>query len=144
MDKTQVKDLMTKSEALITVNLEESIDKVAQLMVEKGVGSVIVFEGKKAIGVITKKDILSRVIINCHDPCDIKAKKIASTNLITISPEKTVKEALMLMYKHKIRRILVKTPDHDELDGIITTHDLIAAYNSLELPNSSLISESNH
>jgi CBS domain-containing protein len=139
MDKTKVKDLMTKSEALVTVDLEESIDKVAQLMVEKGVGSVIVFEGKKAIGVITKKDILSRVIINCYDPCDIKAKEIASTDLITISPEKTIKEALMLMYKHKIRRILVKTPDLDELEGIITTHDLIAAYNSLELPDSSLI-----
>jgi CBS domain-containing protein len=133
MDKTKIKDLMTKSEALVKVGLEDPIDLVANLMIEKDVGSVLVYDEDKPIGMITKRDILERVIIECLDPCKVKVDDIASKNLITISPEKTIKEALMVMYKHKIRRIPVKDPEKDQLEGIITTHDLIAAYNYLEL-----------
>jgi CBS domain-containing protein len=41
------------------------------------------------------------------------------------------------MFKHKIKRVFVKDPDTFELVGIITTHDLVAAFNSLELHSSS-------
>jgi CBS domain-containing protein len=136
MDKTKVKDLMTKSEALVKVGLEDRIDMVANLMVEKDVGSVLVYDENKPFGIITKRDILTRVIINCIDPCEVKAKDIASKDLITISPNKTIKEALMLMYKHKIRRVPVKDPESTQLVGIITTHDFIAAYNYLDLSTS--------
>jgi CBS domain-containing protein len=134
MDKTQVKDLMTRN--IVSVDLNENLDKIARLIVEKEIGSILVYnENKELFGIITKRDILARVLLECHNPCNFKAKDVASKNLITISPEKTIKEALMMMYKHKIRRIPVKDPKNGEIVGIITTHDLIAAYNYLQLPS---------
>lgn len=117
---------------IVTVNFNDSIEKVAQLMVEKQIGSLLVYEDNEVIGIITKRDILERVILYCQDPCKVKAKDIATKNLIIISSGETISDVLSLMYNHKVKRILVKNPDDSELVGIITTHDLVAAYHSLE------------
>ncbi len=130
MYRTKVKDLMTRE--IVSVSIEDSIEKVAQLMVETQIGSVLVHEDYKPIGIITKRDILERVVLDCHDPCKVKAKDIATKNLITMNSGETVRDALMLMFKHKIKRVLIEKPDNRKLVGIITTHDLIAAFNVLE------------
>ncbi|MHA2225590.1 MAG: CBS domain-containing protein [Candidatus Hodarchaeales archaeon] len=134
MYSTRVKDLMTKD--IVTVNLEEGIEKVAQLMVKNEIGSVLVKDDFKTIGIITKRDILEKVVIYCNNPCGAKAKDIATRKIITISSEKTIKDVLMLMYENKIKRILVKNTESDGISGIITTHDLIAAFSSLEVRSS--------
>ncbi len=117
---------------IVAVTANDSLEKVAQLMAENHIGSVLVHQDQEPIGIITKRDIIERVILNCQDPCEIKAKDVATTNLITITSKQTIKDVLMLMYKHNIKRVLVKNPDNFELVGIITTHDLIAAFSSLE------------
>lgn len=135
MYSTKVKDLMNKE--IIAVSVNDSLDKVAQLMFENHIGSILVHQDHEPIGIITKRDIIERVILNCQDPCEVKAKDVATRNLITISSGETIKDALMLMYKHKIKRVLVKDPESFELVGIITTYDLVAAFNALELQSSS-------
>ena len=131
MYSTRVKDLMTRD--IVTVNQDEGIKNVAQLMVEKQIGSVLVKDDFTTIGIITKRDILEKVVLYCNNPCRAKAKDVATKQLIMITSEKTIKDVLMLMYEHKIKRILVKNSESDEISGIITTHDLIAAFSSLEV-----------
>lgn len=121
---------MTKE--IVTVSVNDSIEKVAQLMVDNQIGSILVHEDNTLFGIITKRDILEKVILTCRDPCEVKARDIATKNLITISSGKTIKDVLTLMNQHKIKRVLVKDPDTYELVGIITTYDLIAAFNILE------------
>lgn len=130
MYTTRVKDLMKKE--ILAVNAEDSIEKVAQLMAENHVGSILVHQDQEPIGIISKRDIIERVILHCQDPCQIKAKDVATRNLVTIFSSETIRDVLILMYKHKIKRVLVKDPDTYELAGIITTYDLIAAFNALE------------
>ncbi|MHA1330921.1 MAG: CBS domain-containing protein [Candidatus Hodarchaeales archaeon] len=135
MNRIKVKDLMSKD--IVSVECNANIVKVAQLMVEKGIGSVLVYDDndKNKIGIITQRDLVSRILLECHNPCEIKAKDIATKNLITISAEDTIKDALIMMYKHKIKRIPVKNPTTNELIGIISSYDIVAAFNSLDLPN---------
>lgn len=121
---------MTKE--IVAVNPNESVEKVAQLMVEKKVGSVLVYKDQKNLGIITKQNIIARVVLNCNDPCTVKAGDIATKNLITISSEETVKDALKLMSKYRIKRIPVINPVSNNLVGIITSYDILAAFNSLE------------
>ncbi|KPK88145.1 MAG: hypothetical protein AMS27_00420 [Bacteroides sp. SM23_62_1] len=123
---------------IVAVTADDSLEKVAQLMAENHIGSVLVHQDHEPIGIITKRDIIERVILNCQDPCKVKAKDVATKNLITISLRETIKDVLVLMYKHNIKRVLVKDPDNFNLVGIITTHDLIAAFSSLEPLISSL------
>jgi CBS domain-containing protein len=130
---TRVKDVMKKE--IIAVTGNDSLEKVAQLMAEHHIGSILVHQDNEPIGIISKRDIIERVILFCQDPCEIKAKDVATRNLITISPGETIREVLTLMYKHNIKRLVVKDPDTYELVGIITTYDLIAAFNVLEHPS---------
>ncbi|MHA2095531.1 MAG: CBS domain-containing protein [Candidatus Hodarchaeales archaeon] len=122
---------MTKD--LITISGDKRVIYASELMIENNIGSLLVYEDSNVIGIITERDIVRKVITDCRDLCDVKAKEIATVDLITIAPRDTIEYALIMMYRRKIKRIPVKDPDSHELVGIITTHDIIAAFNTLEL-----------
>lgn len=131
MYTTKIKDLMTKD--LITIDAEESIISASELMIEKNIGSVIVVDNNIPIGIITERDIVKQVIKNCDELCNIPVEDIASKNLITIQSNEQVKNALLKMYKYRIKRLPVKNPNNNEIFGIITTQDIVAAFSTLEV-----------
>lgn len=116
---------------IISVNLNDTVDKIALLMTEKRVGSVLVYDDDDFTGLITKRDMLERVILDCLNPCDILAKDIVTKDPITISDQEIVANCLKMMYKHKIKRIPVINSEGGKIVGIITSYDIIAAFNSL-------------
>lgn len=122
---------MTKD--IISVNNYDSVITASEIMIENNIGCVIVYEDLKPIGIITERDIVKKVISDCRDLCDVPASTIATKKLITIAPTDTIQHALLSMHRNKIKRILVKDPDTQDLKGIITTRDIIAAFSTLEL-----------
>ncbi len=131
MNTIKIKDLMTRD--IISVNLNDSVDKIALLMTEKRIGSVLVYDNDVFIGLITKRDMLERVLLDCLNPCKILAKDIVTKNIITISDQEIVTTCLKMMYKHKIKRIPIINSEEGKIKGIITSYDIIAAFNSLDL-----------
>ena len=131
MNTTQIKDLMTKN--IIGIDSNDSIISASEIMINNNIGSVIVYDGSNPVGIITERDIVKKVIVDCRNLCDGKAIDIATKDLITLNTTNSVKKALITMYKNKIKRIPIRDPEKDELVGIITTYDIIAAFNSLEL-----------
>jgi len=117
-----VKDAMTSP--VITIDEKVTVDKVAKLMDRHGFGCIIV-TGKdgKAIGVITEKDMVSRVLAKNVLPSKLKAKKVMSTPLITITPDLTLSEAARTMSRLNIRRLGVMYKGN--LVGIISSRDII-------------------
>lgn len=118
---------------LIAIDGEESVIDASKTMIDNKIGSVLVYDDETLIGIITERDIVHKIMMDCKDLCDVKAIEIASKQLITISPSDTIEHALVTMHRNRIKRIPVKDPDTNELVGIITTHDIIAAFNTLEL-----------
>jgi CBS domain-containing protein len=118
-----VKDAMTSP--VLTVDEKVTVDKVAQLMDKHGFGCIIV-TGKdgKAVGVITEKDLVSRVLAKNVMPSKVKAKKIMSTPLITISPDLTLSEAARTMSRLNVRRLGVMYKGN--LVGIISSKDIVS------------------
>ena len=116
-----VRDLMARN--IITVQAEDSIIKAASVMDENGVSSVVVKEGNEFSGMITERNIISRVVSKGLDPQRIKVGEVMSTPLITISPDATVEEAAGKMRDNKIRRLLVEE-NHQKV-GIITESDIV-------------------
>ena len=131
MITTRVKDLMTKE--IISINSDDSVIAASETMIHYNIGCVVVYDDKKPIGIITERDIVKKVIDNCKELCDVPASDIASKDLITITPRETIRNALIIMHKNRIKRILVVDPDTQDLLGIITTRDIIAAFNTLKL-----------
>ena len=115
------------------MNVNDTVEKITLEMTEKKVGSVFIYDKNDFLGLVTKRDLLEKVILDCLNPCKVIAKEIITKNPIMISKEDYIPNCLKLMHKHKIKRLPVIDPDNDNIVGIITSYDIIAAFNELGL-----------
>ncbi|RLI19203.1 hypothetical protein DRO54_08950 [Candidatus Bathyarchaeota archaeon] len=110
---------------MITVNEEETVEKVAQLMDKYRLGCIIVTsKDGKPIGIITERDLVIRVLAKNLLPSKLKAKDVMSSPLMTINPDATISEAARMMSRLNIRRLGVVY--RGELVGIISSKDVLA------------------
>jgi len=92
---------------MTTIASDLTIQDAAKAMAESKIGSILVFEKNKIIGMVTEKDILRDIVAKGLDPSSTTLKDIAKGPLITIKKTSPVKEALEIMKKHDIRRLIV-------------------------------------
>ena len=110
---------------LITINGDTSVRDAAKVMLEHGIGSIIVTEDGRPVGIVTKSDLLSRVIVECRDPCDYDVRSVMSAPLISVDKDTPILDAMRIMKNKKIRRLLVS--DGGELVGIVSETDMVRA-----------------
>ena len=114
------------SSPVITVKESTSVDRVAQLMGQQGIGSVIVTgEGGMPLGIITERDLALRVVAKNLEPQRVPAKSVMSSPLVTIDPDQSITLAARWMSRLNIRRLGVM--NKGELVGIVTSRDITAA-----------------
>lgn len=92
---------------MVAVASNLRVSDAAKTMTEDKVDSILVFEGDDIIGILTQKDILSDVVAKGIDPKTITIKEIAQKPIIKIHKDAKVREAISLMTKHDIRRLIV-------------------------------------
>lgn len=119
-----VKDIMTSP--VITIDEDTTVDKAAQLMKEHNLGCVIITskKGKKPLGVITERDLVTRVLAKNAKASKLIAKDVMTTPLITVDPNETLSEAARRMSRLNIRRMGVIYKGN--LVGIVTSKDILA------------------
>jgi predicted transcriptional regulator len=92
---------------LYFVDLDSAVEKAAKIMKEESVGSVIVLDGAKAVGILTQRDLINKIFAEGKNLSAVKVSEAMSSPLITIKKDETVEKALFLMEKNNIRRIVV-------------------------------------
>ncbi len=116
------KDVMSKP--VFTVGDKESAVKVAQLMEKTGVsGVVVVNEAGKPLGIITERDLATRVIAKDLHPREVTVSSVMSRPLATIDGDASIIEVAKKMSRLEIRRLAVV--GKGELQGIITSKDIL-------------------
>ncbi len=117
-----VKDVMASP--VVTVDETAAANKVAELMLDNKVGSVIVVDKTgNATGIVTERDLVIRVLAKNVTPANAKAKDFMTTPLATVDPDKTVSEAARMMNKKDIRRLGVLYKG--KLVGIVSAKDIL-------------------
>jgi CBS domain-containing protein len=114
-----VKDIMTKN--VVTVDVSKTVYEAAQLMSAKGIGCLVVTENDVAVGIVTERDFLRRIVAE-RASFDLKISAIMSKTLITVDPDTSVRDAARLMATNKIRRLPVVKAE--ALVGILVASDL--------------------
>ncbi len=123
MESVIVSDVMTRDP--ITVKPDENLLNCARRMVKKKVGSVLLKDKKKLVGIVAERDILWALVKKSKDDLkNIKAKDISPKKIITTKPKATLKEAMSKMKKSKLKKLPVI--DNNELIGIITIRDILS------------------
>jgi CBS domain-containing protein len=118
-----VRDVMAKN--VKTVRTDDSALEAVAKMNKFDVGSVIVTNNNRPVGIITSKNILTRIVEPRIDASMVRAKDIMSAPLITIEPDLSLEDAAKLMAQKKIKKLVVM--DRDKLLGILSTSDLVRA-----------------
>lgn len=105
---------------------ETSIKAASQVMTDKHVGSIVITENNKPLGIITDKDLRTKIATG-QVSIEEDVTKIMSSPVITYPENITVAEAQIAMIKNRITHLCITkngTPD-SELTGILSEHDII-------------------
>ena len=119
--RVMVKDVMNSS--LITASPSASVKELADKMSSAKVGSVIIMDKDKPLGIVSDWDIVSRATVRDELPSKIVAEDIMQP-LQTIESEEGITQAARLLRKHNIKRLGVTYKN--KLVGIISSSDVIA------------------
>lgn len=93
---------------VIMVDVNDSIEKAARTMHDEQIESVIASAKGETVGIVTERDILYKVVAGGKDPIKLKVKDVMSSPLIFIDADAKVKDAIALMVKKDIRRLVIK------------------------------------
>lgn len=118
------------TQPVVTVAVDASLDEVAQLMRDRNVGSVVVVDGDRPVGVLTDRDLTLTVVADGVDSAE-RAGDHATRPLVAGEIRMDLEEAAARMVQHRIRRLPVL--DGKELAGIVTIDDLAVRAGDLDL-----------
>jgi CBS domain-containing protein len=106
-----------------SIDADKSVAYAAKMMRDEDVGLAPIVEGDKLIGMLTDRDIAIRVVAEGKDPDQVKARDVASKQVVTIDPQQDLDEALRIMAKHQVRRLPVVEED-GKLVGVVAQADV--------------------
>ena len=115
----KVSEIMTK--ATVTDAAHDTLAEAAARMWNAQTGSLLVMEGEHLLGILTERDVL-RAIAHGMDPLQVPVKDLMRTDVITVGPQTTLKEAAKLMATKWIRHLPVV--EGSKVVGILSQRDL--------------------
>jgi CBS domain-containing protein len=115
-----VRDTMTENPR--SIEASSSVVEAARLMREEHIGSLPITEDEQLVGMITDRDITTRVVAEAADPTMTSVGDVYSRDLISVEPDKDLAEALQLMARHQVRRLPVV--ENGRLVGIVAQADI--------------------
>ncbi len=116
-----VRDIMAVN--VVSMPPDASVFEVSKAMAEMDIGSVIIADKERPLGIITESDIVRRVIVGEKDTKTTTASEIMSSPIVHVEPGTGLTDAMRVMARSNIRRVAVLK--NNSLAGIITSRDLL-------------------
>ena len=115
-----VRDAMTEDPR--SIGASASVVEAARLMREQHIGSLPVTQDERVVGMITDRDITTRVVAESAPLETTSVGDVYSRDLIIVEPDKDLDEALQLMTRHQVRRLPVV--ENGRLVGMVAQADI--------------------
>ena len=107
---------------LIKIDEDKSVYDAAKLIVENNRGSIVVTREGESIGILTERDVMTKVVAKSLDPKSIKVKAVMTSPPVTIDKDRPLREAVEVMNRKKVRRMLVT--ENGKIIGIFSLRDV--------------------
>lgn len=114
-----IREVMTPNPRSVSPN--DSIQNAACIMRDEDAGAVPVVDNGRAVGIVTDRDIVVRVVAE-GGQLSRPVRDIVTSSLVSVTPDMSTREAAELMSEHQIRRLPVV--ENDRLVGIVSIGDL--------------------
>lgn len=121
-----VQDILNaKGHDVFHVGPQATIFDAMQLMADNSIGSLLVMEKDKPIGIVTERDYARKVALEGRSSREALVSEIMSTKVLCVSPERSVEDCMALMTDKRARHLPVV--DHKSVVGMISIGDLVKA-----------------
>ena len=126
-----VRDVMTPQ--VVTIEPTQSVKNAARRMTMFGISSLLVLSKEGLKGIITEKDIISRVVCMGLEPSKVRVKEIMSEPVIVVGPDEPLEKAVELMLTQRIKKLPVLENDEGSyrLVGILSLLDVAGIHPDL-------------
>lgn len=110
----------------VTITPDRTVAEASALMRDRGVGSVIVIESDRAVGILTERDVVTKVAADDRRSSELKVRDVMTSPVVSVHPHEEVEEAARRMSQRRIRRLPVV--QDGKLLGVITENDILRAW----------------
>jgi len=119
-----VKDVMARR--VLLVEASSSAKNAARMMNKFGVSSLIVSSEGDVVGILTERDILTRVVASGQDPEQVEVSEIMSEPIIVVNPDTPIEQAVQIMLMERIKKLPVLEKDEEKIKlvGILSMTDI--------------------
>lgn len=111
--------------ALYSVSSDQTVLDGLKVMAEKNIGALLVVDDGELTGIFSERDYARKVILKDRHSDDTRIADVMTASVITIEPDQTLEEGMVIMSDRHIRHLPVV--DKGELVGIISINDIVTA-----------------
>jgi CBS domain-containing protein len=109
----------------VTVAPDVTIQRAALRMAEHGVGSLVVTDGERVVGIVTDRDLVVRAIAR-RVPVDGRIDAVMTTDVVTVDSDADIRDVTRAFGQHAVRRLPVTT--EGRLTGLVSLDDLLTSF----------------
>ncbi len=106
----------------LTVAPDISVAAAVDVLNRAKVGSVLVMDGERLVGIFTERDILRRVVGEKRDPASTKVSEVMTRDLVVMRPSSSVVDAMRVISEKRIRHVPVV--EGSTVVGVVSQGDL--------------------
>lgn len=119
-----VRDILkTKDGRIQTISPKATVYEALEKMSEKEIGALVVMENKKVVGIFSERDYARKIILQGKTSKKTLVKEVMSSHLLSVTPDTTVEDAMVLMTGKHIRHLPVF--EKSKFVGIISIGDVL-------------------
>ena len=122
-----VEEVMSRKPRIGTVDM--TVRQAAEIMKREEVGSLIIIENGEAVGMLTERDLLEKIVSEGRSASRTKVGMVMTQPLVTVGPGETIVNAARMMATLKLRRLPVVS--RGKLIGVLTENDILKLSPSL-------------
>jgi len=129
--KLRIEDVLIRK--IITIESEASVKDATEKMKQYSTSCLVVLSGKRVDGILTTRDVISRIVARGLDPGNIRVNDIATRPVIMMRPEAPLDEAIKIMLQRKIKKIPLISGDKENarLYGLLSLTDIIEYHSEI-------------
>ncbi len=119
----EVADIMSME--VVTVDASATVAEAARLMSSRNISCVVVMRRHDAVGIMTEKDVLKRVVALHRDPGTTLVAEVMSHPIVTLPPSHSIMCVSRMMDRMRIHRLVVE--ENKQVYGIVSQTDILDA-----------------
>jgi CBS domain-containing protein len=121
--KTVAQLLKSKPPGVISISPNASVPDAVKLLAEKGVGSVLVMEGSRLLGIVSERDYARKLIVMGESSANTLVREVMTQEVFVVTPAHTNMDCMVLMNEKGIRHPPVM--ENDQVIGVLSIRDLL-------------------